>query len=97
MTRAIDEVHWNGIYWKDLDWKSEFHTMKICDECGIDGGDWVMGGHLFACRYNYRNQETPAGRAWLQAKIKQLWGREQAAKEHARFLDQISEDHYLVD
>lgn len=97
MTNAIDEVNWNGIYWKDLDWKSDIHLMKNCDECGIDGGDLLMGGHLNACRYYYKNQESPAGRTWLRQKIEQLWNREQAAKAHVAFIEEISQDYYLVD
>lgn len=62
---AINEVNYNGVYWKDIDWP----VMDICDCCGIDGDDWVMAGHLNACRYLYKNQQTPAGRAWLLGMI----------------------------
>jgi len=62
MGRAIEEEHWDGVYWKDIDWP----PMEICDYCSGDCGT----GHQSACRYLFDNQQTTAGRAWIRNMIR---------------------------
>lgn len=63
--RNISTVHYNGVYWKDIDWNLPVHEMKNCDECGADGAE----GHQNACQYLYKNQESPAGATFIRRKI----------------------------
>jgi hypothetical protein len=65
--RSIDTVNVNGVYWKDINWP----PMDVCDYCGYDAGDVMMGGHSPHCRYYYSNQESPAGQQWLRDKIQE--------------------------
>lgn len=63
--RNILTVHYNGIYWKDINWDLPCHRMEHCDSCGADAAE----GHENPCRYLYKNQETPAGAAWIRQTI----------------------------
>ena len=73
---AIDEVHYNGVYWRDIDWSLPVHIITVCDCCGIDGDEEIGVGHENACRYLEKNQQTPAGRAWIRSQIKAALVRE---------------------
>ena len=75
MEHAIDEVNYNGVFWKDIKWNHKIHAMEYCDDCGSDGAE----GHQNACRYLYKNQQSPAGRTFLQTRIKEALEREVAA------------------
>lgn len=73
---ARDEVHYKGVYWKNIDWSKPIHVMEICDDCGSDAAE----GHQNACRYLFKNQESPAGRSFLREQIRKAVLREAAAK-----------------
>ena len=70
---ARTEVHYEGVYWNDIDWEKPIHSMgNRCDYCGHDGAE----GHANACRYLFKNQETPAGRTFLRDTIREALIRE---------------------
>lgn len=73
---ALDEVNFEGVYWRDIDWRKPIHQMEVCNCCRIPAGDYIMGGHISACYYLNKNQETPAARAFLVDQIREALRRE---------------------
>lgn len=74
MSHPIDNIHYNGVYWKDIDWNNPIHNMgDCCDCCGSDG----VEPHQSACRYLYANQQSNAGQAFIRQKIQEALEREQ--------------------
>lgn len=51
-TRAVDEANYKGVYWKDITWNKDIHSLgDNCPCCGIDGGELVGMGHQIFCIY----------------------------------------------
>lgn len=64
---AVDEVHYEGAYWRDIDWSKPIHSLgPTCDQCGSDGAE----GHQNACPYLFKNQQEPRGRTFLRDQIR---------------------------
>ncbi len=70
---ARTEVQYNGIYYDDIDWSKEIHSLgPQCDYCGSDGEE----GHQAGCYYLWSMMETPRGRMFLENMIKEALARE---------------------
>lgn len=77
---VLDEINFEGTFWKDIDWGKAIHQMKVCNCCRIPADDYYMGGHISACYYLTKNQNTPAARAFLEDQIREALERE---RQHA--------------
>lgn len=70
---ARSEVEYDGHHYDDFDWTKPLHSLgPNCWYCGSDGAE----GHQNACRFLWKNQQTPAGRAFLRDEIKSALERE---------------------
>ena len=68
----LRQVHYHGVYWRDIDWDKPIHRPLRCVRCGADAAE----GHLNACEYLFKNQTSPAGREFLRDSIRRALERE---------------------
>jgi len=70
------EVNIDGIYYDDIDWDKDLHSLGThCPMCGNDG----IEGHGSSCEYLFKSQQTPRGRDFLKNMIYEAIIREQKA------------------
>lgn len=70
---ARDEVNYQGIYYDDIDWTKDIHSLgPNCPICGADGAE----GHLASCYFQWNMMDSPRGRSFLENLIKEALQRE---------------------
>src|SRR3546814_10641746 len=88
---VLDEVNFEGTFWKDIDWRKPIHQMEFCNCCGIPADDYIMGGHISACYYLTKNMDTPAARAFLEGQIREALERSEEHTSELQSLMRISD------